>query len=131
MKSATDEGRRLSKRALVFGAVYAFVVLAACIPLLGLGAALSAPLGAAIGLGNLWASSKGLAALVSNRALGPWGVFMFIKLSLTGLVLYGLFRSGWVSPLPLVIGLGAVPVSLALAQLFTPRAAQAPLPPTS
>jgi hypothetical protein len=125
MASETDENERFSKRVLAFGVGYALLVLSVCTPLLGIVPALSAPLGAAIGLANLWVSSRGLAALVSSRALGPWGVFMLVKLSLSGLVLYGLFQSAWASPLPLVIGLGAVPVSLALAQLFTPRTLQA------
>jgi hypothetical protein len=35
--------------------------------------------------------------------------------------LFALFKMRWVSPLPFVIGLGAVPVGIALAQLFAPR----------
>lgn len=131
MRSEAEESQRFSRRVLAFGIGYALVVSFACLPFLGWRAALSIPLVAAVGIGNLWASSKGLSALLSNRALGPWGVFMFVKLSLTAALLYGLSQSGWVAPLSLVVGLGAVPASLSLAQLFAPRPDQVSPAPAS
>jgi hypothetical protein len=129
MQNEALESQRFAKRVVGSGVGYALVASFGALPFVGVREALAIPLVAAVALLNLWASSKGLAALLSSRALGPWGVFMFVKLSLTALVLYGLLRSGLVSPLPLVIGLGAVPVSLALAQLFAPTTVSTPSRP--
>lgn len=120
MASSSNESDTLERRMLALGAGYALIVAVGLTPFTGWLAALSVPLGSAIALLNAWLLSRGLRALLVSRAFAPFGVFAFVKLSLTGVFLYGLFRAGWVSPLPFVLGLGAVPVALALAQLFQP-----------
>lgn len=105
---------------LAIGAGYAVVVGLAIVLLMGGRAALSVPLGAALGLLNAWLLSRGIRALLVSRARAAFAVFTIIKLFLTGVFLYALFRAGWVSALPFVLGLGAVPVALSIAQLFQP-----------
>jgi len=119
-----DETDKLERRVVSFGVAYAIVVFTSYAIFASFSAAASAPIGASVGLLNLWLLARGLRALMANQALVAFGVFTLVKLALTALILYGMFRAGWVSPLPFVLGLGAVPVALTLAQLFTPRTQQ-------
>lgn len=94
----------------------------------GAAAALSVGTGAGLALGNLWALARIVVALLPDESgrtpsggLGGWALLGMLKMvGLLGAV-WLLMRHGVVSPLPLVIGFGALPIGIAIGALVSDR----------
>lgn len=128
MQSATKESGAHERRTLVLGAAYALLGAVLVASWLGLSASLSLLIGGSIALFNFWVMARAVSALLQSRAFGGWALLVSLKLLVLGAALYWLFKAGWVSALPFVIGLGAVPVGIAFAQLFAPKSDLVPMP---
>jgi hypothetical protein len=106
-------GALLTLGALVFG---------------GASSALSVGIGAGLALGNLWALARIVVALLPDGSgrtpsagLGGWALLGMLKMvGLLGAV-WLLMRHRVVSPLPLVIGFGALPIGIAIGALVSDR----------
>jgi hypothetical protein len=92
--------------------------------------ALSVAVGGGLAAANLWAlariigallPSDGAAAAAQSRA----GWSLVVGLKMIGLVLgaWLLMRHGWVAPLPLVVGFGALPIGIAIGSLVSDKVA--------
>lgn len=120
MRNAIDESEAHERRTLLAGALYGALAFVGLVPVLGWASALGVLLGCALSLSNFWILARTVRALLTNRAMVGWGVATLLKFVVVAGLLFALFKMRWVSPLPFVIGLGAVPVGIALAQLFAP-----------
>lgn len=118
MTNAPEQSDAHERRTLLFGMGYGLALVPALAPFVGIVAALSAPLGAVVALANFWLLARSVKALLQTQALGAWSVAMIFKLLIVVAILFGLMNSAWVSFLPFVLGLGAVPIAITLAQLF-------------
>lgn len=84
----------------------------------GAGKLVAAVIGASVAVLNLWS-----VGLVVRGYLGklnpnvPWGLLAVLKLLGLFVGIYGLVQSGWVEPLPLLSGYGALPLGIVAAQL--------------
>lgn len=79
--------------------------------------ALSVLCGVLIALGNLWLLSRSVSNLLKGQG-GAWaGVALFKFMALCGLI-YLLIESGWVEPIGLAVGFGALPVGILLSGVF-------------
>lgn len=115
----TDESKAFERRTLWLAVAYAALGGLLVTPLWGWLAALSLLLGAAVVVLNFWVLARTVAALIQSRAVRAWGVVYALKLLVVGAGFYALFKADWVAVLPFVLGLGAVPISIALSQLFS------------
>jgi hypothetical protein len=94
----------------------------------GASSALSVGIGAGLALGNLWALARIVVALLPDGSgrtpgggLGGWALLGMLKMvGLLGAV-WLLMRHRVVSPLPLVIGFGALPIGIAIGALVSDR----------
>lgn len=115
-----DAGLAAAQRAVV-------LVGAACA--LGFGAAfgfhfgLGVAVGALVAAANLWAVSRVVRAFLSGASPLPWTLLSLFKLCALFGGMYLMLRAG-LPVLPLVIGLGALPVGITAAQLRSAPAAQ-------
>jgi hypothetical protein len=119
------------------------------VPIFGLRAGLSVLLGTAIGALNLFALGRIIKALVpsdeapgfvaatpgespaaaelrpvdpgSKRSAAGWSVLAVLKIGALFGGVWLLWRSGWVAPLPMVMGYGALPLGLTLGSLLPKR----------
>ena len=94
----------------------------------GLGAAFSVAVGAAIATGNLWALARIIGALLpSGRAgaeaqsKGAWALVAVLKIFALLAAVWLLMRHGVVSPLPMLVGFGALPIGIAIGSLVSDR----------
>jgi hypothetical protein len=94
-------------------------------------AAISVACGGALAAGNLWALARVVAALLpdSRRAAeaqsrGAWGVLAALKMVGLIAVAWLLMRRGIASPLPMLIGFGALPIGIAIGSLVSDRSGQ-------
>jgi hypothetical protein len=101
-----------------------FLVLMS-LPMLGLEGARSVALGAAIGGLNLWVLARSVRAFLTQQGAFPWGIFVMLKLLVISGGLYLLFQAALVQGLPLMLGLGALPIGILVAQLAQPTSLQA------
>ncbi len=99
--------------------------------LAGPGAAFSIAVGAGLALGNLWALARIVVALLpeepesSSGGLAGWALLGALKMfALMGAV-WLLMRHGIVSPIPMVIGFGALPMGIAMGALVSDRSSAA------
>lgn len=100
------------------GAACAFFVL----PWLGARASVGVLAGAGLGAANLWLISKIVRALVGSSSPGSaagWPLVAVPKLCLLAGAVWLVLRGGFVSALPFVVGVGAVPLGIVAAQLFS------------
>jgi hypothetical protein len=98
----------------------------------GLGTAVSVALGGAIATGNLWALARIIAALLPSDEHGAqaqsragWALVAVLKMLGLVTVVWLLMRHGVVSPLPMVVGFGALPMGIAIGSLVSDRSAPA------
>ncbi len=107
------------------GALGAFGAL----PFYGATIAGSVAAGALLGLANLWALSRLVPLLLGQRrAAGAWTVLFLLKLFALSGALYAVLRVFEADGLALAFGLGALPLGLTLAQLWTGSAPSTPSP---
>ena len=116
-KNQTDSLMQQRRALIGVAAVGALAVLLTT-PTHGIAFGLNIAGGAALACGNLWLTCRVVGAFLAERP-GPWTAVALVKFSLLIAALYLLFRSGLVQGLPFIIGLGALPVGVALAQ-FAP-----------
>jgi hypothetical protein len=100
----------------------------------GLSTALSVGLGAAIATANLWVLAKIVAALLPDGTgaagagrgnAGAWGVVAALKVLALVAGVWLLMRHGVVSPMPLMVGFGSLPIGIAIGSLVSDRSASA------
>jgi hypothetical protein len=129
---ARFDGRlRMSLRAVVItGAVLALFALAFA----GAGAALSVAAGAGLAAGNLWLLARIVTALLPDDAPGAeaqsragWALVAVLKMFGLLALAWLLMRHGIVSPLPMLVGFGALPIGIAIGSLVSDRS---PPPPS-
>lgn len=97
----------------------------------GLSTAVSVAVGAAVATANLWALARILAALIPRTDAGArtqsragWGILAILKvLGLVGAV-WLLMRHGIVSPIPMLVGFGSLPIGIAIGSLVSDRSAR-------
>jgi hypothetical protein len=111
----------------------AVVIAGAALALLALafasvGAGLSVLAGAALAAGNLWLLARIVAELLpSDRAgaeaqsRGGWALVAVLKMFGLVAIAWLLMRHGIVSPMPMLIGFGALPIGIAIGSLVSDR----------
>jgi apolipoprotein N-acyltransferase len=110
----------------VCAAVLTFVALL----VFGLKSAVSVALGGALAVGNLWALARIVAALLPHeeagaraQSRGAWALLAMLKmLGLLGFA-WLLMRHGIVTPIPLLVGFGSLPIGIAIGSLVSDRSA--------
>ncbi len=138
MPAATDDpgagppgGTPLDSRmraSIVSVAATGLVFTLGAFALAGPGVALSVGIGAAVAAGNLWALARIIAGLMppdgGEGAPPHQTTFVFLALlkmlGLVGLV-WLLMEYGLVSPIPMVVGVGSLPVGIAIGSLVSDR----------
>jgi hypothetical protein len=122
--TATGPSEPRIRRFLVAVAITGGVATAAALALVGPSTALSVAAGGVIATANLWALARIVAALLpvdegAARAQSRAGWALVGVLKMVGLfaVLWLLIRHGIASPLPLFVGLGALPIGIAIGSL--------------
>ena len=86
----------------------------------GAAAGTSAGAGALLATLNLYALAKIIGALLVGKR-GLWGSLGIAKMLILFTSSWILLSRGWVSPLPFVLGLGSLPIGLALGTLHPPK----------
>ncbi len=112
-----DIARLMERRALVTVVVVGGLFAVLSVPLFGVPGALSVLAGAAVGVLNLWTLSRTVRALLGGGSAAAWLVAAVLKLCVLLAALYLLFDAGLLKGLPLMVGLGALPIGIVLAQL--------------
>jgi hypothetical protein len=118
------------RRALLAVAITGATLSAGALLVAGIATAFSVAVGAAIATGNLWALARIIGALLPAEREGAeaqskagWGLIVVLKLlGLVGVV-WLLMRHGVVSPVPMLIGFGALPIGIAIGSLVSDRSA--------
>lgn len=94
----------------------------------GMSTALSVAVGGAIAAGNLWALARIIAALLPDAAhsarsqnKAAWALLAVLKMFGLIVAVWLLMRHGVVSPLPMVVGFGALPIGIAIGSLVSDR----------
>jgi drug/metabolite transporter (DMT)-like permease len=82
----------------------------------GTSAALGVALGASLAAANLWAMGVIVRNLLGKRRGAPWGILGALKILALFAVTYVIVRVFGMSPLPLLIGYGALPIGIVAAQ---------------
>ncbi len=116
------------------------LLAAGALELAGARAAISVALGAALAAGNLWALARVVTALLpdegaapdarsraarsSARNRGGWAAVALTKTFGLLAVAWLLMRHGIVSPLPMLIGFGSLPIGIAIGSLVSNRGRQ-------
>jgi hypothetical protein len=120
-----DARLRTSIRAVaIAGAALALLALAFG----GLGAAISVAMGAGLATGNLWLLARIVTALLPDEGGGAeaqsragWALVAVLKMLALLALAWLLMRHGLVSPLPMLIGFGALPIGIAIGSLVSDR----------
>lgn len=96
----------------------------------GVSTAFSVAVGGAIATANLWALARIIAALLPSEADGArtqsragWALLAALKMFGLVALVWLLMRHGVVSPLPMVVGFGALPIGIAIGSLVSDRSA--------
>jgi hypothetical protein len=95
--------------------------------LVGLRAALSTALGAALAALNLWALARIVFALLPGEqspprnGAGRWALLAVLKMFALFAVVWLFMRCAFLSPLALLAGFGALPVGIAIGSLVSDR----------
>jgi ATP synthase I subunit len=97
----------------------------------GVAAAASVAFGGALAAGNLWALARVVAALLPDsrrtaeaQSRGAWSLLAALKMVGLIAVAWLLMRRGIASPLPMLIGFGALPIGIAIGSLVSDRSGQ-------
>ena len=123
--------RRCLAGVAISGAVLAVGALAVA----NLWSGFSVAVGAAVATANLWVLARIVHALLPNDAAGAraqsragWALVAALKMvGLVGVV-WLLMRHGVVSPVPMMVGLGALPIGIAIGSLVSDRTAEDAVP---
>lgn len=104
----------------------------------GLATALSVAAGAGLATGNLWALARIISAILPSTGEGArgqiergragWAIVAILKMFGLIAAVWLLMRHGVVSPLPMVVGFGALPIGIAIGSLVSDRSAPADPP---
>jgi hypothetical protein len=120
--------RRVLAAVAITGAVLSVGALAVS----GLWSAFSVAVGAAIATANLWVLARVVRALLPTDAegartqsRGAWALVAALKMVGLFGVVWLLMRHGVVAPLSLVVGLGSLPIGIAIGGLVSDRNAPA------
>jgi hypothetical protein len=96
----------------------------------GAWSAFSVAVGAAIATANLWVLARVIAALLPSESEGAraqsragWGLVAALKMLGLLAVVWLLMRHGVVSPIAMVVGLGSLPIGIAIGSLVSDRSA--------
>jgi uncharacterized membrane protein len=110
----------------ITGGVFALAAAVVAGPL----TAFSVAVGAAVATANLWALARILAALIPRTEAGAqtqsraaWGIVAIVKVLGLVAVVWLLMRHGIVSPIPMLVGFGALPIGIAIGSLVSDRSA--------
>jgi hypothetical protein len=88
-------------------------------------AALSVAIGAAIAAANLFVLAQIVAGVIGRSGnAGIWGVFAVAKMLVLFLGLWLLMTKGLVSPIPLLVGYGSLPIGIAIGSLVSDKTAE-------
>jgi hypothetical protein len=94
----------------------------------GISTGFSVALGAAIATGNLWALARIIAALLPDDAQSArsqskaaWALLAVLKMFGLVVAMWLLMRHGVVSPLPMMVGFGSLPIGIAIGSLVSDR----------
>jgi hypothetical protein len=137
-RSRVDLKRRLDRRLVV-----SVVAVGLCGAALATGAlvsfgpatCVSVATGAAIATANLWALAYTVVALLPQRQSGPhcedhegrtpfaWVLAGLLKTFCLVVLVWVLMRYGLVSPVPLLVGFGALPIGIAIGSVVSDRGA--------
>jgi hypothetical protein len=116
------------RRSILAVAVVGGVLSLVSLLFFGLSTAFSVGVGAALAAVNLWALARIVAALLPTGPAGAraqskaaWGLLATIKLFGLIAVVWLLMRHGIVSPIPMVVGFGALPIGIAIGSLLSDR----------
>jgi hypothetical protein len=118
------------RRSIVAVALAGAGLSVAALLFFGPATAFSVAVGAGIAAANLWALARIIAALLPSDEQGAraqskagWGLVAVLKM--LGLVagVWLLMRHGVVSPLPMLVGFGSLPIGIALGSLVSDRSA--------
>jgi hypothetical protein len=120
-----DARLRMSIRAVgATGGVLALCALAFA----GLEAAVSVAAGAALAAGNLWLLARIVTSLLPDDRPGAesqsragWALVAVLKMFGLLALAWLLMRHGIVSPLPMLVGFGALPIGIAIGSLVSDR----------
>ena len=120
-----DARMRMSIRAVVWtGGVLTLCALAFA----GLGAGVSVAAGAGLAAGNLWLMARIVTALLPDDSPGAesqsragWALVAVLKMFGLLAAAWLLMRHGIVSPLPMLVGFGALPIGIAIGSLVSDR----------
>jgi len=94
----------------------------------------SVAVGAAIAVANLWALARIVAALLPDgtkhdrgdmrpSGAGAWALLALLKMFALFGIVWLLMRHAMVSPLPLLVGFGALPIGIAIGSIVSDRSA--------
>ena len=82
----------------------------------------SIALGAAVAAANLWVITVVVRGMLGGkRSRVPWPLIAVAKMGVLFGGLYLLLTNGWVDLLPLLVGLGALPIGVVAGQLGAPH----------
>jgi hypothetical protein len=120
-----DARLRMSIRAVaITGATLALCALAFA----GVGAAVSVAAGAGLAAGNLWLLARIVTSLLPDDRPGAeaqsragWALVAVLKMFGLLALAWLLMRHGIVSPLPMLVGFGALPIGIAIGSLVSDR----------
>jgi hypothetical protein len=91
---------------------------------------LSVLIGSALAAGNLWLLARIVVELLPNDRAGAdaqsragWALVAVLKMFALSAFAWLLMRHGIVSPLPMLIGFGALPIGIAIGSLVSDRSA--------
>jgi hypothetical protein len=122
-----DARMRTSIRAVAIAGIVLTLVAAV---FAGLGAAFSVAAGAALAAGNLWLLARIVAELLPSDREGAeaqsragWALVAVLKMFGLLALAWLLMRRGLVSPLPMLVGFGALPIGIAIGALVSDRSA--------
>jgi hypothetical protein len=120
-----DARLRMSIRAVaITGATLALFALAFA----GLGPAISVAAGAGLAAGNLWLLARIVTSLLPDDRPGAeaqsragWALVAVLKMFGLLALAWLLMRHGIVTPLPMLVGFGALPIGIAIGSLVSDR----------
>jgi hypothetical protein len=115
------------RRAIVSVAWTGAVLAVLALFLFGVRAAFSTAVGALLACGNLYVLGRVVAAMLGRGSgLGAWRLVGVIKMVALIVAVWLLLTKGIVDPIAFVVGLGALPLGLAIDSMRTPGRANEP-----
>jgi hypothetical protein len=136
MSAQTETPRRglapRMRRTLGAVAVAGGVLTLGALAFFGASTAFSVAMGAVIAVGNLWILARVIGALLpgedeaegeatASQSRSGWSLVAILKLFGLVAVVWLLMRHGVVSPLPMLVGFGSLPIGIALGTLVSDR----------